>query len=124
MPEYTVTPNRLDLHPFSLLAASDELIFVTGLASPVGTAAEQARAILGEMSALLEEAGSSLEEIVYFRPIVTKREYVEEVDAVLREVMPQPRAASGALLICELVAPELKVEFEAIAHRGARLVSR
>lgn len=122
MPDYTVISNPKVPHPFALLAGGDDFVFVSGLASPVGTAAEQARQILAEMSDLLEQAGSSLSEIVFFRPLVTKREYVQEVDAVLREVFPEPRPASGALIICELAAPELKVEFEAIAQRGARMV--
>lgn len=122
MPDYTVLADHQIPHPFSLIAASDDLIFVTGLAWPEGTAAEQARRILEEMSKLLEGVGSSLSEIVYFRPLVASREYVAEVDAVLREVLPDPKPASGALMICELVAPELKVEFEAIAQRGARMV--
>lgn len=122
MTEYLLTPNRLGHHPFPLLAASDDLIFVTGLAALGETAAEQARTALTEISTLLEDAGSSLAEIVFFRPLVASREDVPEVDGVLREMLPTPRPASGALLICDLVTPELKVVFEAIAHRGARLV--
>lgn len=122
MPDYTVVPNALDLHPFALAIASDDLIFISGLAAPGPTAAEQARSIMMEMEKMLEQVGSSLAEIVYFRPIVASRDDVPEVDAVLREMLPTPRPASAALLICDLVAPELKVEFEAIAQRGARMV--
>lgn len=124
MPDYSVTVDPSVPHPFALLAASDDLIFVTGLASPGDTATEQARRTLDQMAALLEEAGSSMSEVVYFRPLVTKREYAIEIDAVLREAFPEPRPASGALIICELAGPELMVEFEAIAQRGARRVLR
>ncbi|HWI21120.1 MAG TPA: Rid family hydrolase [Baekduia sp.] len=121
MPDYTVIPERMGHHPFALIAASNDLIFVTGIASPGDTAAEQARRILAEIARLLEEVGSSLSEIVHLRTMVSKREYLEEVNQVVIEVLPDPKPAAG-LVIGELVAPELKVEFEAIAQRGARMV--
>jgi 2-iminobutanoate/2-iminopropanoate deaminase len=121
MPDYTVIPERMGNHPFALVAASNDLIFVTGIASPGDTAAEQARRILKEIAGLLEQSGSSLSEIVHLRTMVSKREYLEEVNEVVCEVLPDPKPAAG-LVIGELVAPELFVEFEAIAQRGARMV--
>ena len=127
MPEYKVIPNPVDFHPFSLAAAGDELVFVTGLGGhdPSGAiaadVATQARTAITTMASLLESVGSSLAEIVYFRPMVTKREYAFEIDAVFREMLPDPKPACAALLICELADPRMKMEIEAIAHRGARL---
>lgn len=128
MPEYQVIPNPVaQSHPFSLAAVGDDLIFITGLGGhePDGSISddllEQARRGITRMEELLKAAGSGLDEIVSFRPMVTKREYAFEMDSVLREMLPEPKPSSGALLICELADPRMKVEFEAIAHRGAKL---
>ena len=127
MPEYKVIPNPVDVHPFSLAAAGPDLVFVTGLGGhkPDGTidesAADQARVAIATVEHLLQTSGSALSEIVYFRPMVTRREYAAEVDPVFRELLPEPKPACAALLICDLADPRMKVEIEAIAHRGATL---
>jgi enamine deaminase RidA (YjgF/YER057c/UK114 family) len=127
VPEYKVIPNPTDFHPFSLAAAGDDLVFITGLGgheqggSISDDVATQTRQAITTMSGLLERVGSSLSEIVYFRPMVTQREYAREMDAVFREMLPDPKPACAALLICELADPRMKIEIEAIAHRGARL---
>jgi enamine deaminase RidA (YjgF/YER057c/UK114 family) len=129
VPRYKVIPNSTDVHPFSLAAAGDEFVFITGLGghTPAGDISEdvarQARQAITTMENLLTSVGSSLAEIVYFRPMVTQREHALAMDAVFREMLPEPKPACAALLICELADPRMKMEIEAIAHRGARLTT-
>jgi 2-iminobutanoate/2-iminopropanoate deaminase len=114
-------------HPFSHSVSNGEWVLVGGIGGhePDGSIAEdlptQVRTAIASVSALLEQAGSSLSEVVYFRPFVTEREFAVEMDDILRELLPIPRPASGAMSIVGLVDPRMKVEFEAWAHRGARL---
>ncbi|MFE7835111.1 RidA family protein [Streptomyces sp. NPDC057474] len=122
MPDYRVIPGPAHIHPFATAIASDDLIFISGLAALGETAADQAREVIVGIAKLLEDVDSSLSEIVYFRPTITDRAYEREVNDVIREMLPDPKPASGALAICQLAAPELKVEFEVIAQRGARLI--
>jgi enamine deaminase RidA (YjgF/YER057c/UK114 family) len=127
MPQYKAIPNRADTHPFSWCLHGDEWVFVTGLGghhedgSIDDDVVAQTRQAITMMDGLLKEAGSSLSEIVWFRPLVTKREYAFEMDSTFREMLPEPRPASGALIICELADPQMKMEIEAIAQRGAQL---
>lgn len=129
VPDYKTIPNRANSHPFAWALHGDEWIFVTGLGGQdengeiSDDVAAQARQALATMAALLEEANSSLAEIVWFRPLVTKREYAFEMDETLRELLPDPKPACGALVICELADPRMKIEFEAIAQRGARITT-
>jgi 2-iminobutanoate/2-iminopropanoate deaminase len=130
MSTYHAIPNMPTGHPFSLAVAGPELVFISGLGGhhwPSGEISddvtEQARVGMDELERLLVASGSALSEIVYFRPIATEREHLFAIDAVLRERMPEPRSASAAALICQLADPRMKVEFEAIAHRGAQLVT-
>jgi enamine deaminase RidA (YjgF/YER057c/UK114 family) len=127
MADYRVIPNPAPTHPFSLAAAGEDFVFITGLGGhdELGDIAEdvvaQARQAVTTMEQLLVDSASALSEIVYFRPIVSRREYAFEIDAVFREMLPEPKPACAALLICELADPRMKMEIEAIAHRGARL---
>lgn len=114
-------------HPFALSIASDDLVIISGLGGEDETGefpddvVQQTRNAITQMKGLLEQAGSSLDEIVYFRPYVTAREHAFTMDDVLREILPDPKPASGALVICDLAHPAMYVEFEALAVRGARL---
>jgi enamine deaminase RidA (YjgF/YER057c/UK114 family) len=114
-------------HPFALSGASDDWVLISGVGGhdPEGNISDdledQVRATVATMSGLLEQAGSSLSEIVWFRPLVPKREYAFEMDGLLRELFPEPKPVGGALIICELADPRMKVEMEAWAQRGAKL---
>ncbi|MET9969879.1 Rid family hydrolase, partial [Streptomyces sp. NPDC006356] len=88
------------------------------------SAEEQAEAALSNLEAYLLDAGSSLAEIVWFRPLVTSRDHMAAIDKVLDARLPHPRPACGALLVAGLADPRMKIEFEAWAHRGAELVER
>lgn len=114
-------------HPFALSGASDEWVLISGIGGHDQNGdisddlLDQVRATIATMSGLLEQAGSSLSEIVLFKPYVTKREYAFEMDGLLRELLPDPKPVGGALVICELADPRMKVEMEAWAQRGAVL---
>lgn len=114
-------------HPFALSGASDDWVLISGVGGhdTDGNIADdleaQVRETVATMSGLLEQAGSSLSEVVWFRPLVTKREYAFEMDALLRELFPEPKPVGGALIICDLADPRMMVEFECWAQRGAVL---
>jgi 2-iminobutanoate/2-iminopropanoate deaminase len=117
-------------HPFSHTVSNDQWVLVSGIGGhdTEGNISDdvetQVRTAIGTMSALLKQAGSSLAEVVYFRPYVTEREHAFAMDAVLRELLPDPRPAAGALTVVGLAFPGMKVEFEAWAYRGAKLEER
>lgn len=115
------------MHPFALSLASDDTIFISGLTGGDNegnmpeSAAEQAENAMSTLKALLEREGSSLDEVVWFHPYVTKVEYAFEADTVFRAAFGDAPPASGALLgNVALVSPDMKVEIEAVAIRGAR----
>lgn len=116
-------------HPFANWIANDEWVIVSGTVgiSPDGavpeSAGEQTRQALANIEALLGQAGSGLPEIVLFTAHVTDRAFAAEMDAVIAEVLPEPRPASPAMtVVAGLAAPEFKVEFDVWAHRGATIV--
>jgi len=112
-------------HPFSMSASNDEWVLITGVGGhhPDDSIAEdpeaQVKDALEAVRSLLEQAGSSVEEIVWFKPYVTSRELLPVVDAALRDFVGSPAPACGAMTITELADPRMVVEFEAWAHRGA-----
>lgn len=115
-------------HPFASTISNDEFVFVTGIGGhhPDGSidddAEAQARTSLAKIAALLEEAGSSLDEVVWLRPVVTDREHVAGMNAAFAVFGDIPPGA-GALLIAGLVDPRMLVEFDVIAQRGAHRVA-
>jgi len=115
-------------HPFALALSGEDAVFVSGIGGhePDGDISEdvveQARRAIQTVRELLEQAGSSLDEIVWFHPYVTVREHAFTMDEVLRETFGDTPPASGALVICDLADPRMKLEFEAVAVRGARRV--
>lgn len=117
-------------HPFASTISNDQMVFVTGVAgrSADGTlspsAAEQARCCLLKIGEMLEASGSSLDEVVWIRPVITDRAYSTEVGAVYKEFFPEPLPGAGALIIAGLIDPEMRVEFDVVAARGARRVAK
>lgn len=116
-------------HPFSKTLTDGNTIYVSGVGgwrqdrTISDDAGEQAREALNSMKGLLEQAGSSMDEIVVFRPILTDRADLEAVNDVFLEFFTAPLPAAQALLVTPLVLPQMKVEFEATAVKGARRVS-
>jgi len=114
-------------HPFSLSVSNEVMVIVGGITAhdPAGNIAKdlesQVRDAITNLQSVLGQAGSSLNEIVYFKPYVTAREDAFIMDDILRELLPTPRPTSGALTVNGLADPRMKIEFDAIAARGAKL---
>lgn len=114
-------------HPFSHTVAGDGWVLVGGIGGhrPDGSIAadldDQVRTAIATITHLLELEGSSLSEVVHFRPYLTDRADAPAMDAILRELLPQPRPVGGVLSIVGLVDARMLVEFEVWARRGAHL---
>lgn len=117
-------------HPFANAISSDEWVLISGLGGHTAdggiadSAVDQAAATFANLSAQLQAEGSSLDEVVWIRPIVSAREHIAALDDACRAHFGDTPPASAALLICELADPRMKVEIEAWAHRGARRADR
>lgn len=124
---WVVQQNPPTPHPFSHWASNGELIFLSALGGHHADGAidesvtEQVQVAFDTITHLLEECGATLEDIVHFRPIVSDRSYISELDECLNRHLPLVRPAGGALLIAGLADPRMKIEFEVIAVRGARI---
>ncbi|MDJ1372258.1 RidA family protein [Gulosibacter molinativorax] len=114
-------------HPFPHSLSNDEWVIISGVVgiSPEGELPEdttqQTKFAIDHLRHALEAAGSGLHEIVYLKPYVSRREYAAELNEVVREALPTPLPASGALTVVGLLDDRMRVEFEAWAHRGAQL---
>jgi len=108
---------------YSRAVVDGDLVFVSGttgydyvtMAMPENVA-EQARNIFGTLETVLEEAGSSLAQVVRAQYFVTDRSYCEPVLAVCGEVFSEIRPAAGIYVIAGLLRPEMKVEIEVTAR--------
>lgn len=78
--------------------------------------AEQARNIFRTISAVLEEAGSSLAQVARAQYFVTDRSYCEPVLGVCGEFFREIRPAAGIYVVAGLLKPEMKVEIEVTAR--------
>ena len=83
------------------------------MAMPEGVQA-QTRNALATIASVLEEAGSSLQNLVRVRYYVTKRAYADELFMVTGKVLGDIRPAA-TLLVCDLLNDEMLVEIEATA---------
>ena len=108
---------------YSRAVVSGEWCFVSGttgydyaaMTMPDDVAA-QARAALATIRNALSEAGFATEDVVRARYIVTDRDHVAPVFAVLGEAFGTVRPAA-TMIIAELIEPTMKVEIEVTAHR-------
>lgn len=114
-------------HPFPHSIAGDEWVILSGVAgfdpqtaTLSDDVAEQTRAVIDNAAWALEAAGSSWDEVVYIKPHFSSHEAILEADPVIRELLPEPRPASGGVIVCGLASDAIKVEFDVWAHRGAR----
>ncbi len=82
-------------------------------------AAEQARNIFRTISAVLEEAGSSLAQVARAQYFVTDRSYCEPVLAVCGEFFSEIRPAAAIYVVTGLLKAEMKVEIEVTARIGS-----
>jgi enamine deaminase RidA (YjgF/YER057c/UK114 family) len=81
-------------------------------------AAEQARNAFGTIARALAEAGSSLEDVVRARYYITDMAHYEAMVAVAGETFADIRPAA-TMLVCGLTTPEMKLEIEVTARKGA-----
>lgn len=81
-------------------------------------AAAQARNALATIGAALAEAGASLKDVVRVRYYITDMAHYEALSAVAGETFGDVRPAA-TMLVCGLTAPEMKLEIEVTARRGA-----
>lgn len=108
---------------YSRAVIDGDLVFVSGttgydyvsMALP-DDVAEQTRNIFRTLETVLEEAGSSLAQVVRAQYFVTDRSYCEPVLTVCGEVFSDVRPAAGIYVIAGLLRPEMKVEIEVTAR--------
>lgn len=81
-------------------------------------AAAQARNALGTIARALGEAGSSLKDVVRVRYYITDMAHYDPLVAVAGETFGDIRPAA-TMVVCGLTTPEMKLEIEVTARRGA-----
>ncbi|MEX0627080.1 MAG: RidA family protein [Cucumibacter sp.] len=79
---------------------------------------EQARQALATIGKVLREAGASLRDVVRVRYYLADRADFDAVAGVAGEVFGKVKPAA-TMLIAGLVMPEMKVEIEVTARKGA-----
>jgi enamine deaminase RidA (YjgF/YER057c/UK114 family) len=80
---------------------------------------QQARHAFAVIAKALEEAGSSLADIVRVQYFVTSREDAEKVFPVCGEYLGDIRPAAGIYIISGLYRPEMLIEIEVTARKRA-----
>jgi len=83
-------------------------------------AAAQARNSLGTIAGALEQAGSSLKDVVRVRYYLTDMAWYEALVGVAGEHFGDIRPAA-TMVVCGLTTPEMKIEIEVTARIGAHL---
>ena len=81
-------------------------------------AAAQARNAFGTIAHALEEAGSSLRDVLRVRYYITDMAHYDALVAVAGEVFAHIRPAA-TMVVCGLTTPEMKLEIEVTARIGA-----
>jgi enamine deaminase RidA (YjgF/YER057c/UK114 family) len=81
-------------------------------------AGEQARNALRTIAKALEEAGSALNDVLRVRYYLSDGAHYDTVVPVLGQVFGAIRPAA-TMVVCGLVRPEMKIEIEVTARRGA-----
>jgi len=81
-------------------------------------AGQQARNALGTIEEALEQAGSSLKDVVRVRYYITDMAWYDALVEVAGEVFGDIRPAA-TMVVCGLTTPEMKIEIEADARIGA-----
>jgi len=82
--------------------------------------AEQTRNAIATIEKALQEAGSSLRDVVRVRYYLTDMAHYDAVVDVVGAVFADIRPAA-TMVVCGLTAPEMKIEIEATARIGAGL---
>ncbi|MBU1316024.1 MAG: RidA family protein [Alphaproteobacteria bacterium] len=80
--------------------------------------ADQARNALATIDKALQEAGSSLKDVLRVRYYITDMNDYDAIVDVLGEAFAEIRPAA-TMIVCGLTTPEMKVEIEVTARIGA-----
>lgn len=89
----------------------------TSMTMPDDAGAQTANA-LATIAKTLEQAGAGIKDVVRVRYYITDGAFQDAVGAVAGGVFAQVRPAA-TMLVCGLIRPEMKVEIEVTARRGA-----
>ena len=81
-------------------------------------AGQQARNALKTIAQALEQAGSTLKDVVRVRYYITDMKWYDALVEVAGETFGEIRPAA-TMLVCGLTTPEMKLEIEVTAHIGA-----
>ena len=92
---------------------------VDGTVAHAGDAAAQTRQVLVMIGQALERAGFTLNDVVRTRMFVTDISRWEEIGRAHGEVFGDIRPATSMLQVAALIDPDMRVEIEADAVRGA-----
>lgn len=110
--------------PLSHAVRLGDLIFVSGT-TPRGEGgviapdfATQMRQVMTNIAAILEDAGSSLEQVVKMNVILTRKSDFEEMNTIYREHFPNGVYPARTTVVCELAVPGLLLEIECVAQGG------
>lgn len=81
-------------------------------------AGQQARNAFGTIAHALDQAGSSIKDVVRVRYYITDMAHYDALVAVAGEIFRDIRPAA-TMLVCGLTRPEMKLEIEVTARLGA-----
>jgi enamine deaminase RidA (YjgF/YER057c/UK114 family) len=81
-------------------------------------AAQQARNAFSTIAHALDQAGSSIKDVVRVRYYITDMAHYDALVAVAGEIFRDIRPAA-TMLVCGLTRPEMKIEIEVTARLGA-----
>lgn len=115
-----------DLARYSRAVVDGDWVIVSGTVGPDPESGEmpdsveaQARNSFATVEKALEEAGTSLQNVMRCGVYLTAAEYVEDVVGVLAEKFDGIRPANTTI-VCQLPVPGAKIEIEVLARiRGA-----
>lgn len=107
---------------YSRAVRQDPWVFVSGtsgfkdgkIAEDVVTQAEQC---IATIAAALEQAGSSLKDVVRVKAYITEAAFFEQIAPVLGKAFKGIRPANTTI-VCGLVDPRMKVEIEVTALKA------
>lgn len=108
---------------FSNCLVVGEQIFLSGMTAGGASAAagvyEQSVVVLGRIRVLLEAAGSSMRDVVKITVYLTDVAQRAAFGKAREQFFAEPRPCSTLVEVRALVSPELLVEVDAVAIRGA-----
>lgn len=110
---------------YSRAVVDGNMVYVSGttgydyktMVMPDG-AADQARSAFGTIAHALEEAGSSLKDVLRVRYYITDMAHYDALVEVAGKLFGDIRPAA-TMVVCGLTRPEMKLEIEVTARIGA-----